>query len=158
MTDFQLALKLVHILGAAVLFGTGLGIAFFMWMAHRTREPTFIAETARIVVIADAVFTASAVVVQPVTGVALAWSMGRSLWEPWIVASLALYVFVGLCWLPVVRIQIRLRDLAREAAQTGAALPAEYDRLFSRWCVLGWPAFAGVIAIFALMLWKPPLW
>src|SRR3984893_1824991 len=93
-------LKLVHVIGACVLLGTGLGIAFFMWMAHRTRDAGVIASTARIVVIADAVFTASAAIVQPLTGVALARVMGFSLFAPWILCSFALYLFVGACWLP----------------------------------------------------------
>jgi len=158
VTDVLLLFKLIHILGAAVLFGTGLGIAFFMYMAHRTREPATIATTARVVVIADALFTASAVIVQPVTGAILAWLIGYSPWESWIVAALALYVFVGMCWLPVVGIQLRLRDLATEAVRAAAPLPAAYDRLFRIWFWLGWPAFLGVIAIFALMLWNPRLW
>ncbi len=145
-------------LGAAVLFGTGLGIAFFMVMAHRTRDPAAIAATARIVVIADAIFTAGAVVVQPVSGALLAWTIGYSLLEPWIIASLALYVIVGLCWLPVVWIQLQMRNLARHAARQGAALPAALRRLFRVWFWLGWPAFSGVIAIFALMILKPRLW
>ena len=106
------ALKFVHILGAMVLFGTGLGIAFFMVMAHRTRHAAFIAQTARVVVIADAVFTATAVVVQPLSGAALIFVIGYSWAEFWIAASLALYVVTGLCWLPVVWIQMRLRALA----------------------------------------------
>lgn len=153
-----LTLKLIHILGATVLFGTGLGIAFFMWMAHRTRDAAVIAHTAGIVVVADAVFTASAVIVQPVSGAFLAWAIGYSLWESWIAASLALYVFVGACWLPVVWIQAQMRDLARRAAQEGSALPARYHRLFRIWFALGWPAFIGVIAIFVLMIFKPALW
>ena len=158
MSSLALALKLIHLLGAAVLFGTGAGIAFFMLMAHRTRDAAVIAATARVVVIADAVFTAGAVIVQPLSGVALAWTLGYSLWAPWIAASLALYVMVGLCWLPVVWIQLRLRDTAARAAMTGAALPARYFRLFRAWFWLGWPAFFGVIAIFALMIWKPVGW
>ncbi len=153
-----LALKLIHVLGAAVLFGTGLGIAFFMYMAHRSRDPVVIAATTRVVVIADAVFTMNAVIAQPVSGAALALSIGYSLWEPWIIASLALYVAVGLCWLPVVGIQLRLRELAAEAARSSAPLPPAYDRLFRIWFMLGWPAFLGVIAIFALMIIKPQLW
>jgi len=152
-----LALKLAHIVGACVLFGTGIGIAFFMWMAHRTANAAFIAATARTVIIADAVFTATAVVVQPVTGAALAWVMGFSLIEPWIVASFVLYLLVGACWLPVVLIQMALRDLARAARDSGEPLPARYHRLFRVWFILGWPAFAGVIAIFVLMIAKPPL-
>ena len=158
MIDLQLVLKLVHILGAAVLFGTGLGIAFFMWMANRTRDPALIAGTARVVVIADAVFTATAVVVQPLSGAASIHVIGYSWREPWIVAALSLYVFTGLCWLPVVWIQLRLRDLARAATARGEPLPAAYDRLFAVWFILGWPAFLAVIAIFAVMIGKPQLW
>jgi uncharacterized membrane protein len=158
MTGSLLTWKLIHILGATVLFGTGLGIAFFMVMAHRTRNPAVIAHTAAVVVIADALFTASAVIVQPVSGAFLAWAIGYSLWESWIVASLALYVLVGACWLPVVWIQAKMRDLARNAAAAGRELPERYDRLFRIWFVLGWPAFMGVIAIFVLMIFKPSLW
>ena len=158
MSGLVLLLKLAHVIGAAVLFGTGAGIAFFMLMAHRTRNAAAIAVTARIVVIADAIFTASAVVAQPITGAALAWTIGYSLTEPWIVLSLALYLLVGLCWAPVVWIQRRLRDLAADAAARNAALPTRYFVLFRIWFALGWPAFLGVIAIFALMIWKPPLW
>jgi uncharacterized membrane protein len=158
MIEHLLTLKLIHILGAAVLFGTGLGIAFFMLMAHRTRDPAVIAHTASIVVLADAAFTANAVIVQPVSGVYLALAIGYSLWTSWIVASLALYVMVGACWLPVLWIQAQMRNLARQAAQEGTALPERYDRLFRVWFALGWPAFFGVIAIFVLMIFKPTLW
>jgi len=149
-------LKFIHLLGASVLLGTGIGIAFFMLMAHRTGHVGVIAVTAGFVVIADLIFTATAVVVQPVSGVALAWSIGLSpLAESWIVLSILLYVLVGLCWLPVVFIQIRMRNLANEAAVNGKPLPDQYRRLFRIWFALGWPAFAGVIGIFALMTWQP---
>jgi uncharacterized membrane protein len=153
-----LGLRLLHILGAAVLFGTGLGIAFFMLMAHRTRDAALIAHTARIVVIADALFTVSAVVIQPVTGLWQARLIGFSFYEPWLAISLGLYALVGACWLPVVWIQIRLRSLAATAVRDGTPLPPLYHRLFNIWFALGWPAFAGVIAIFALMVWKPVTW
>jgi uncharacterized membrane protein len=156
--DLQLFLKLIHVLGAAVLFGTGAGIAFFMWMAHRTGRAAAVAEAARVVVMADTVFTATAVILQPLTGIALVYLVGYSLLESWIVLSIALYLLVGACWLPVVWIQIRLRDLAAKAAAVGASLAPQYFSLFRVWFILGWPAFAGVIAIFALMLWKPALW
>jgi uncharacterized membrane protein len=157
MTDLYVWLKLIHVIGACVLFGTGLGIAFFMWIAHRTADPATIASTARIAVIADAVFTASAVILQPLTGAALACATGYSLLEPWIVASFGLYFFVGACWLPVVGIQIKLRDLARAARDADMPLPAQYRRLFRIWFILGWPTFAGVVAIFALMIGKPSI-
>jgi uncharacterized membrane protein len=158
VSDLVLLLKLVHLIGATILFGTGLGIAFFMWMAHRTANAGAIAHTARVVVIADTLFTAAAVIVQPLSGAALAWLIGYSLHDSWVVLSLVLYVLVGACWLPVVWIQIRLRDLAADAARHDGKLPASYHRLFRIWFILGWPAFAGVIAIFALMVWKPSLW
>ena len=158
MSDYYLLLKFIHVLGATVLFGTGMGIAFFMWMAHRTRRAVVVAATARVVVIADAVFTATAVIVQPVSGYGLMLALGLPIAEPWIVASLALYVLVGCCWLPVVWIQTRMRDLAAEAVRDNRTLPPHFEQLFRIWFLLGWPAFAGVIAIFALMIWKPALW
>jgi len=148
--------KLIHFIGASVLFGTGLGIAFFMLMAHRTGHAGVIAVTARFVVIADFIFTATAVVLQPISGWALADTIGLSpLEEPWILWSLGLYVLVGLCWLPVVFIQMRMRDLAQEAAVKAQALPPQYYRLFRIWFWLGWPAFLGVLGIFGLMIWQP---
>jgi uncharacterized membrane protein len=158
MIDLQFTLKLIHVLGAAVLFGTGMGIAFFMLMAHLTGDAAHVAKTARVVVIADAVFTATAAILQPVTGLLLVYLIGYSPWDSWIVLSLVLYVFVGACWLPVVWIQARLRDFAEWAAGQGLPLPARYHRLFRVWFILGWPAFAAVIAIFVLMIWKPLLW
>ena len=156
--EYAFALKFIHILAAAVLFGTGLGIAFFTWTAHRTRDVATIAAIAPVVVLADTVFIATAVIVQPVSGVLLAWSIGYSLLDGWIAASLILYVLVGVCWLPVVGIQIRMRDLARAALKNTAPLPPEYRRLYVIRFWLGWPAFAGVLAIFALMIWKPVAW
>ena len=158
MPDLYHLLKLAHIVGASVLFGTGIGIAFFMLMAHRSRNLPVIAATATIVVIADAVFTATAVVLQPLTGIGLAYVAGYSLLDSWIVASVALYIFVGLCWLPVLVFQTRMRDLAAEALRRSAPLPEAYDRLFRAWFILGWPAFAAMIAIFWLMIARPQLW
>ena len=157
MINPAVALKLVHVISACVLLGSGVGIAFFMWMARRSADAAIIAATAHAVVIADAVFTATAVITQPITGAALAGAMGFSLLEPWIVVSFALYLLVGACWLPVVWIQFRLRDIAQVARDAHAPLPARYHRLFRIWLILGWPAFAGVVAIFALMIARPSL-
>ncbi|PVM83609.1 DUF2269 family protein [Caulobacter endophyticus] len=153
--DLYLLLKAAHVVGATVLLGTGAGIAFFMLMAHRTGQPALIAHTARVVVIADTVFTATAVIIQPITGAALAHVVGYPLFSGWIGLSLLLYVVTGLCWLPVVWIQIRLRDLADAAAKAGQPLPERYHRLFRAWFMLGFPAFAAVLAIVWLMLAKP---
>jgi uncharacterized membrane protein len=153
-----LALKYLHIIGAAVLLGTGAGIAFFMLMAHRTGEARTVAAVARIVVTADFVFTATAVVAQPITGVLLAWAIGHSLRDGWIVLSILLYLVTGAFWLPVVWMQMRMRDLAAAAARLGASLPPEYHRLFRLWFAFGFPAFAAVLAIFWLMIARPRLW
>ena len=150
-----LILKYVHVIGASVLLGTGAGIAFFMLIGHLTANAATIAAIARIVVIADFVFTATAVVAQPVTGVALAWHMGWSLWEGWIALSIGLYFVTGAFWLPVVWMQMRMRDLAAEAAATGQPLPPQYHRLFWWWFAFGFPAFGAVLAIFWLMIAKP---
>jgi uncharacterized membrane protein len=155
MSLLYVLLKLAHVLSGAVLFGTGAGIAFFMLGAHRTGDAATVAGVARLVVIADFVFTATAVVVQPVSGFALIALQGWNLTEPWLLAAYALYLFTGACWLPVVAMQMRMRALAEQAAARGAPLPPDYHLLFRRWFVLGFPAFAAVIAIYALMLFKP---
>ncbi len=153
--DFFLFVKLLHIIGATVLFGTGMGIAFFMLMAHRTGDKQIIAGTASIVVLADFVFTTTAALIQPLTGLILLYSAGYELTELWVVAALALYVFVGVFWVPVVFIQLKMRNLARHAVATGAELPPLYDRLFCIWFWFGFPAFTAMIGIFVLMLWRP---
>lgn len=150
-----LLVKLLHIIGATVLFGTGAGIAFFMLMAHRTADPRLIAHTAGVVVTADTIFTATAVLLQPLTGAWLAHLAGYSLTDGWIVASLGLYVVTGVFWLPVVWIQLRLRNLARVAVATDQPLPAAYHRWWRIWFACGFPAFAAVLGILWLMAAKP---
>jgi uncharacterized membrane protein len=155
-----LVLRFLHIIGAAVLLGTGAGIAFFMLMAHLSRDALLIAGVARIVVVADFVFTATAVVLQPITGALLANMAGYPILDGWIGLSIVLYVVTGAFWLPVVRIQRRMRDLAAAAGRAGAPLPPEYHRYFRIWFAFGFPAFASVLGIFWLMTAKPaiPLW
>ncbi|CDZ25720.1 DUF2269 domain-containing protein [Neorhizobium galegae] len=155
--DADSLLRLLHVIGAAVLLGTGAGIAFFMVIARRTEDPKLIAHTAGTVVLADTVFTATAVVLQPVTGYLLARSIGWSLADGWVALSLILYVVTGLFWLPVVWIQIKLRDIARIACEDSAPLPPEWYRLYRIWFACGFPAFFAVIAIFWLMLTKPDI-
>jgi len=147
----------LHVIGACVLLGTGAGIAFFMVLAHRSRNPALIAHVAQTVVIADFLFTASAAVVQPLTGVWLASLLGWPLTTAWLLLALILYVVVGCFWLPVVWLQIRMRDLAREAASSGGGLPAAYFRYYRIWFACGFPAFFAVLAILWLMLAKPAL-
>jgi uncharacterized membrane protein len=153
-----LVLKFAHVVGAAVIFGTGSGIAFFMLMAHRSGNAEFIARTARVVVLADMIFTATAVVLQPVTGYLLMHQTGVTFTDSWVAVSLTLYLVAGAFWLPVVWIQARLRDLAQMAADTGAPLPSSYYRLFRIWFLFGFPGFGAVLAILFLMIAKPVLY
>ena len=155
--DYAVLLRWLHVIGACVLLGTGAGIAFFMLMAHRTKDARLIAHTAAIVVVADWLFTATAVVIQPITGALLANSLGWRLSEGWIVLSLALYVVVGAFWLPVVWLQHRMRDLARAAASSNEPLPPRYHELYRVWFLSGFPAFVGVLAIIWLMLARPAI-
>lgn len=147
--------KWIHILSSTVLFGTGMGIAFFMWMAHRRGDPRVIAATARLVVLADSVFTAPAVLLQFGTGLWLLHLTGFALTTPWVAWALLLFVLVGACWLPVVWLQWRARNLAEAAVAAGTPLPAGYYRVMRWWFWLGWPAFASVLLIFWLMVAKP---
>lgn len=154
MEWFHLA-RWLHVIGATVLLGTGSGIAFFMLMAHRTGDARLIAHTASSVVVADYLFTATAVIAQPLTGIWLASLLGWPLSSPWILWSIALYILTGAFWLPVVKMQMEMRDLARHAVENGAELPARYFTLFRRWFLCGIPAFAAVLAIIALMIVRP---
>ncbi|HET6630331.1 MAG TPA: DUF2269 domain-containing protein [Woeseiaceae bacterium] len=156
MTAYFL-LKYLHVIGAAVLLGSGAAIAFFMLRAHLTGDVGTVASVSRIVVVADYLFTTTAVVLQPVTGIALATLRGYPLTDGWILLSLLLYAFVGGFWLPVVWMQVRMRDLALEAVAAKAPLPRQYHRLFRWWFAFGCPAFAGVLAIFWLMIRRPVL-
>lgn len=151
------ALKFLHIIGACVLLGTGAGIAFFMLVAHLTGRAATVAAVARIVVLADFVFTATAVVAQPITGVALAHVAGYPLTEGWLVLSIVLYIVTGLFWLPVVWMQMELRRLAEDAAVAGTGLPERYHRLFRLWFAFGLPAFAAVLGILWLMIARPDI-
>lgn len=157
MSHWIHVLQWLHVIGAAVLLGTGAGIAFFMLMAHRTQDAQLVAHTASVVVTADWIFTASAVIVQPVTGVLLAYGLGWPLNEGWIVASLLLYVLVGALWIPVLFMQLRMRDHARAAAAAGQPLPEAYHRLYRRWFTCGVPAFLTVLVILWLMIVRPSL-
>ena len=151
------AVRWLHVLGATVLLGTGAGIAFFMVMAMRTRDAAVIAHVAGSVVLADFLFTATAVVAQPLTGAWLAALVGWPLNTPWIVAALALYLLTGAFWLPVVWMQRRIHRLARAAAAERKPLPDEAMRLYRLWFACGLPAFAAVLGIIALMVARPPL-
>lgn len=150
-------LKFLHLIGAVVLIGTGAGIAFFMVMAHRTGNATKIAGVARIVVTADFLFTATAVIAQPITGLLLAQHVGYPLTQGWIVLSIGLYLVIGAFWLPVVYMQMRMRDLAEAAEAAGAPLPPAYHQLFWTWFAFGFPAFGAILGILWLMIVKPAI-
>lgn len=152
--------KTLHILSMVLLFGTGLGSAFYKWMADRQGQVAAIAVTNRHVVLADWCFTTPTVIFQPLSGWYLTQLMGLPLSTPWVVASLGLYVLAGVCWLPVVWLQIRMQHLAdaamAEAERSGHApkLPPMYWRLARYWFWLGVPAFSAMVLVVALMVSK----
>lgn len=148
-------LKLIHILSATILFGTGIGSAFYMFMANRRKDIAGIYFATRHVVIADWLFTTPSVIVQLATGLALADALGLPLTEGWVFWSLILYFFAGACWVPVVWMQIKMRDMAKHALDTGTALPDRYWRFDLWWITLGALAFPAVVAVIALMVMKP---
>jgi uncharacterized membrane protein len=148
-------LKILHILSATVLFGTGLGTALHFWLTHLRGDAREIASAARNAVLVDWLCTATSGVVQPISGAALIWLGGHDPWAPWLVAAYALYALAAICWFPVAGLQIRMRDLATEAAARGAALPDAYHRSARIWFALGWPAFLALLAVFALMVMRP---
>lgn len=153
--DYE-TVKWLHVLSAALLVGTGFGSAFYLYFANRTRNVQAISVVARHVVLADWIFTAPSVVFQPLSGFYLAHQAGFELLGGWIGWSLMLYVLAGACWLPVVWLQIRMRDIAHTAAvQNIATLPPTYWRYAHLWMMLGWPAFSAMVVIYYLMIVKP---
>jgi len=147
--------KWIHILSSTLLFGTGIGSAFYMLVAGLHREPRIAWFVTRYVVIADWLFTTTAVIVQPVSGLYLMHLAGIPLTARWIAWSIALYLLAGACWLPVVWMQLRMRDMARAAMEAGEALPPAYARYLRAWVLLGIPAFASLVIVFYLMVAKP---
>lgn len=147
--------KWLHILSSTFLFGTGIGSAWYMLFANISRDVRAIAVVARNVVIADWIFTATTAVIQPATGFYMIHLAGYPFHSKWIMWSIALYILAGACWLPVVWIQMRLRDLSAEAVRTNTALPPLYWRYFKIWIALGVPAFISFVVIFWLMVAKP---
>ena len=153
--DIFLLLKWLHVLSSTLLFGTGLGTAFHMWMAHRRGEPGTIAVVARNVILADWLFTVPSGIVQPISGIALVLYGGYALLDVWLAASYVLLLLALCCWLPVMVLQYRIAHLARAAADAGGALPPAYHRAIRAWFWLGWPAFLALIGVFGLMILKP---
>jgi uncharacterized membrane protein len=150
-----LVVKWLHILSSTFLFGTGIGSAFYMLFAGLNREPRIVFFVTRYVVIADWLFTTTAVIVQPLTGFYLVYLAGIPLTSSWIVWSTALYLLAGACWMPVVWMQLRMRDMARIAAAQGTPLPPRYWHFFRLWVLLGIPAFFSLVIVFYLMVAKP---
>src|SRR3982074_1702437 len=139
--------KYLHVLGAIVILGTGTGIAFFMLMAHRSGNAAFVARTAATVVIADMLFTLTAVLLQPVSGGVLMMLSSTAVTERWLMSSLGLYAVAGLFWVPVIFMQMEMRDLAREVVCQTQPLPPRYFALIRRWFLFGIPGFGSVMAI-----------
>jgi len=156
MIDLIYIFKFVHVVAAAAMLGVWFAAALFMRFAHRSGNTSVVALTARFVVQLELWVVAPAMAVAPLSGVPLVWAIGLSpLDEFWIVLSLGLYALVLAAWLAVLRIELRIRELAREAALQSKPLPDAYRGLFRLYSVLAWPALAGVAALFALMIWQP---
>ena len=147
--------KWLHILSSTILFGTGIGSAYYMFFISLTGDARAVARVIGLVVVADWIFTSTTIIIQPATGLLLAHLAQIPLTSRWIVWSILLYFVAGACWIPVVLIQIRMRRLAEAAAADAAPLTAAYQRLFRWWAALGVPAFVSLVVVFYLMVAKP---
>ncbi len=148
-------IKTIHIISSTILFGTGLGIAFFMHCSSFTQNIQQKYFATKFTVLADYIFTAPAVVLQPITGWWLITQGGHDPAALWLQITYGLYVLAGLCWLPVVYIQIRMKQILADCIDTNSVVPPTYHKLFRIWFCLGWPAFLSLVAIFYLMVTKP---
>lgn len=153
--SLYIIIRSLHILSATILFGTGIGIAFFMFRSYFTSNLHEKLFAARNTVLADYVFTLPAVILQPLTGIALIHMVGYDWHDLWLMMTYIIYILAGLCWLPVVWIQIQLKNMVSDSLEHGTALPARYHKLFRLWFILGWPAFIGLVVVFFLMVMKP---
>ena len=152
--DLYLLVKTLHIVSATIVFGTGIGIANFMFCGHRSSSAQERAFAARMTVKADFIFTLPSVIVQPVSGAWLVWQ-GGFLWNDyWLVLTYGIYLLAGACWVPVIVIQMRMKIMLEAQLRGEAYNEAIYDRLFRVWFLLGWPAFGGLVVIFWLMVTK----
>ena len=149
-----LILKYFHIISAILLFGTGLGSAFYKWMADRSGNINHMAITNKNVVLADWLFTTPTVIFQPLSGIWMASLVGLPLTTPWILYSLILYVIAGACWLPVVYLQIKMQKMANHALENNTELPILYWKYAKMWFVLGIPAFIAMVLVVLLMTLK----
>lgn len=156
MIEYAL-IKWIHILSATLLFGTGLGSAFYKWCADRQGNLAAMAHTNRIVVIADWIFTTPTIIIQPITGLWLLRLLGVTFDQGWVLLTLLLYALAGACWLPVVWLQIRMRDLALSAVAQNRALDTRYARYAQVWFWLGIPAFGAMVGVYFLMVFKPAI-
>lgn len=153
--DLYLTIKTIHILSSTILFGTGIGTAFFMLRSAFTQNMHEKFYAARNTVLADYLFTLPAVIIQPLSGIALIHMAGFNWNDFWLVMTYLIYFIAGLCWIPVVWIQIQLRNMIAQSINNDRELPARYFRLFKIWFALGWPAFIGLVVVFYLMVAKP---
>jgi len=150
-----LIIKWIHIVSSTLLFGTGLGSAFYKYMADRSGNIQTIAYTNKNVVLADWLFTTPTIIIQPITGILMVLMLGYSFTESWILLSIVLYFFAGACWLPVVVLQIRMHNISNEAVLNNTALPDLYWKQATIWFWLGIPAFISIVTVFFLMTNKP---
>ena len=153
--DIYLIIKTLHIISSTILLGTGLGIAFFMLRSYFTQDLHEKLYSARATVLADYIFTFQAAILQPLTGAWLVWKSGYAWTDFWLVSSYVFFAIAGVCWLPVVWIQIQLKKILEQSIKNQTRLPQRYHKLFNLWFILGWPAFIGLVAIFFLMVGKP---
>ena len=147
--------KFVHVLSSTLLFGTGLGSAFYMFFTNRSGDVRAIAIVSRRVVWADWLFTTPTAIIQPVTGVYLTHLAGMPLTITWIAWSIALFLLAAACWLPVVWVQVRMARIAEKAVREGTLLPPLFWKYHAIWTALGVPAFTAFVTIFYLMVVKP---
>lgn len=153
--DFYIIIKTLHIISSTILFGTGIGIAFFMLRSHFTDNLHEKMYAAKNTVFADYIFTFPAVIIQPLTGIALIYMVGYDWTDLWLSLTYVIYIVAGLCWIPVVFIQIQLKSMIADSITQDKELPAHYHKLFKTWFFLGWPAFVGLVVVFFLMVAKP---
>ncbi len=142
-------LKLIHILSATLMIGTGLGSAFYLYLTYKKSAVQTVKEVLNFVILADTIFTTPSVIIQLITGIMLSDLLGL-LYTDWFWLVLAVSVIVLVLWLRAAFIQFKLKKLLEEENK----LSPKFHHLMNIWFILGVPSFGGAIYLYYLMVYR----
>lgn len=143
-------LKLIHIISATIMFGTGLGSAFYLFYTYKFSKFSTVKEILNIVIIADYIFTTPSVILQLATGLWLSHYM-KLISTNWFLIALLFSLLVYALWIRAVFLQLKMKKTLENAKEYNV----QFHQQMKGWFFLGIPAFFGSLFLFYLMVFKP---